>query len=58
MLSELVGLSNFYGSNPEYFLAGGGNTSLKESGVLYVKASGFRLSDIDERGFVALDMAR
>ena len=58
MLSELVGLSNFYGSNPEYLLAGGGNTSLKESGVLYVKASGFRLSDIDERGFVALDMAR
>ena len=51
-LTDIIALSNFYGSDPDYVLAGGGNTSVKENGVLYVKASGTRLGDITAEGFV------
>ncbi|MBO4217809.1 MAG: SDR family oxidoreductase, partial [Clostridia bacterium] len=46
-----------YGSDPEYVLAGGGNTSYKADGVLYVKGSGTSLATITESGFVKLDRA-
>ena len=36
-LSILVKMSNTYGSNPAYVLAGGGNTSVKDDTTLYVK---------------------
>ena len=36
-LKCLVEMSNRYGSDEEFVLAGGGNTSYKENGVLYVK---------------------
>lgn len=55
-LSVLREFSNRYGQNPDFVLGGGGNTSFKQDGVLYVKASGSRLSDITEDGFVAMDM--
>ncbi len=58
LLNDIIELSNQYGSNPDLVLAGGGNTSLKDSDALYVKASGFRLADITAEGFVALDRAR
>lgn len=35
-LSTLVKMSNTYGSNPAYVLAGGGNTSVKDDTTLYV----------------------
>lgn len=35
MLKDLIDLSRLYGSNPDFVLAGGGNTSVKENGVLY-----------------------
>ncbi|MBE6952900.1 MAG: SDR family NAD(P)-dependent oxidoreductase [Ruminococcaceae bacterium] len=57
-LTDIIALSNFYGSDPDYVLAGGGNTSVKEQGVLYVKASGTRLGDITAEGFVALSMEK
>ena len=38
-LSTLVKMSNTYGSNPAYVLAGGGNTSVKDDTTLYVKGS-------------------
>ena len=38
-LSTLVKMSNAYGSNPAYVLAGGGNTSVKDDTTLYVKGS-------------------
>jgi len=50
-------MSNRYGSDPEYVLAGGGNTSLKDDKYLYVKASGTALADIDAEGFVKMDRA-
>ena len=53
-LKVLVQMSNRYGANPEYVLAGGGNTSVKEGDTLYVKCSGTQLGNITEQGFVAM----
>ncbi len=54
-MEALVSLSRYYGGNPEFVLAGGGNTSVKVGDTLYVKASGRALASIDEKGFAALD---
>ncbi len=54
-LKELVEISRIYGKNPEFVLAGGGNTSFKDENHLYIKASGFPLGDIDEQGFAKMD---
>ena len=48
-------LSNRYGSNPAFVLAGGGNTSYKDAKYLYVKPSGVALADIREADFVKMD---
>lgn len=56
-LDELVRFSNFYGSNKELVLAGGGNTSAKSDGYLFVKASGCSLAGIDKSGFVKIDLS-
>jgi len=53
-LQELLAVSHHYGSDPEYILAGGGNTSYKTEKHLYIKASGVGLADIDKEGFVCL----
>ena len=53
-LQELLTISHHYGSDPEYILAGGGNTSYKTGKHLYIKASGVGLADIDGEGFVCL----
>ena len=55
-LNELIQMSNFYGANHEFVLAGGGNTSYKENGILYIKGSGVSLADITEDGFVKMDL--
>jgi rhamnose utilization protein RhaD (predicted bifunctional aldolase and dehydrogenase) len=57
-VEELAAISRKYGSNPDYVLAGGGNTSWKDDSTLYVKASGFPLSTITSGGFVAMDRAK
>ncbi len=54
-LSKLVALSRLYGGDPDWVLAGGGNTSYKEGDRLYVKASGTSLGSISEDGFCAMD---
>jgi rhamnose utilization protein RhaD (predicted bifunctional aldolase and dehydrogenase)/NAD(P)-dependent dehydrogenase (short-subunit alcohol dehydrogenase family) len=54
-LQDLVRISNFYGSQPEFVLAGGGNTSYKTADHLYVKGSGTTLADITEDGFVKMN---
>jgi rhamnose utilization protein RhaD (predicted bifunctional aldolase and dehydrogenase)/NAD(P)-dependent dehydrogenase (short-subunit alcohol dehydrogenase family) len=51
----LVKLSHFYGANPDFILAGGGNTSVKNNDRLFVKGSGTSLANITEEGFVELD---
>jgi rhamnose utilization protein RhaD (predicted bifunctional aldolase and dehydrogenase) len=53
-IRELVKISRFYGKNPEYLMAGGGNTSLKDEKYIYVKASGAELASVSENDFVKL----
>lgn len=53
-LKELVEISRFYGADPAYVIAGGGNTSYKNPEKIWIKASGISLATIDEAGFVSL----
>ena len=55
MVNELVKMSNKYGADPDFVLAGGGNTSCKTANELYVKGSGTQLATITESGFVKMD---
>ncbi|MEE4257312.1 MAG: class II aldolase/adducin family protein, partial [Bacteroidales bacterium] len=54
-IHDLVEVSRKYGSDPDYVIAGGGNTSFKDTRRIWVKASGSSMADIDEKGFVCLD---
>ena len=54
-LEKLIEASRYYGSNPEYVLAGGGNTSYKDEDFLFVKASGISLGSIQGDGFVKME---
>jgi len=54
-IKELIEISRFYGSNPEYTLAGGGNTSFKDDENLFVKASGASLAQASADSFVKMD---
>ena len=53
-IEALVEISRFYGSNPDYVIAGGGNTSLKDSETLYIKSSGRALADAVPDTFVRM----
>lgn len=57
-LDPLIEISRYYGDNPAFVIAGGGNTSFKNSDTIWVKASGIPLAGIDEKGFVSLDRKR
>ena len=54
-MEALVEISRFYGADPDYVLAGGGNTSWKDRDTLYVKASGSSLADASADSFVKMD---
>ncbi|WP_455383057.1 class II aldolase/adducin family protein [Salinispira pacifica] len=57
-VEQLVGISREVGRDPEWVLAGGGNTSVKDEGFLYIKASGTGLADLTAEGLVRMDMSR
>lgn len=57
-LQDLVQISQFYGKDSRYVIAGGGNTSYKNSEKLWVKASGYSLASITEDGFAVLDRSK
>lgn len=57
MMNELCKVSNFYGADDEFVIAGGGNTSVKTADRLWVKASGTELATITPEGFVQLERA-
>jgi rhamnose utilization protein RhaD (predicted bifunctional aldolase and dehydrogenase)/NAD(P)-dependent dehydrogenase (short-subunit alcohol dehydrogenase family) len=57
-LKNITAISNFYGRDPEFVLAGGGNTSCKTEEHLFVKGSGTTLADITADGFVKMDRSR
>ena len=54
-LAALAAMSNRYGANPEYVLAGGGNTSFKCNDYLWIKGSGTSLATIKAEDFVVLE---
>ena len=53
-IKELIEISNFYGNNKDFVIAGGGNTSFKDETIIWVKASGKPLADLTSDGLVAL----
>ena len=57
-MAEIVKLSHQYGANPDFVLAGGGNTSYKDDSFLYIKSSGTTLASITEEGFVKMNRAK
>ena len=57
-LAALAAMSNKYGSNPQYVLAGGGNTSFKSAENLWIKGSGTALATIKAEDFVVMDRSK
>jgi NAD(P)-dependent dehydrogenase (short-subunit alcohol dehydrogenase family)/rhamnose utilization protein RhaD (predicted bifunctional aldolase and dehydrogenase) len=53
-IKELIEISKYYGTNKEYVIAGGGNTSFKDDVTIWIKASGQPLAEMTEEGLVAL----
>jgi NAD(P)-dependent dehydrogenase (short-subunit alcohol dehydrogenase family)/rhamnose utilization protein RhaD (predicted bifunctional aldolase and dehydrogenase) len=54
-IQELIKISNHFGSDKQYVIAGGGNTSFKDDETIWIKASGHSLADLSETGLVALN---
>jgi len=54
-LQALAAMSNQYGADARYVLAGGGNTSFKSEDHLWVKGSGTSLATIRPEDFVVLE---
>ena len=58
-IRDLIDISQYAGSRADYTQGGGGNTSVKaDNGAMLIKASGYRLVDINENtAFVAVNKA-
>lgn len=54
-MEVLLKLSHYYGADPEFVIAGGGNTSVKVGEWLFVKGSGHALATMPPEGFVEMD---
>jgi rhamnose utilization protein RhaD (predicted bifunctional aldolase and dehydrogenase)/NAD(P)-dependent dehydrogenase (short-subunit alcohol dehydrogenase family) len=54
-MDQLIKLSHFYGSDVDFVIAGGGNTSVKTQDRLFVKGSGTCLATIEAGGFVEMN---
>lgn len=56
-ISDLIDISTYAGTRVDYTQGGGGNTSVKDGGIMYIKASGFKLKDINENtAYVPMDL--
>src|SRR5665647_2225229 len=53
-IKELIEISRYCGSNKDFVIAGGGNTSFKDNETIWIKASGQALAELNEDGLVAL----
>jgi rhamnose utilization protein RhaD (predicted bifunctional aldolase and dehydrogenase)/NAD(P)-dependent dehydrogenase (short-subunit alcohol dehydrogenase family) len=53
-IKELIEISKYYGTNKDFVIAGGGNTSFKDADTIWIKASGQPLAELNEEGLVAL----
>jgi rhamnose utilization protein RhaD (predicted bifunctional aldolase and dehydrogenase) len=54
LLKNIVDLSHEFGT-PDFVKGGGGNTSAKNAGTLWIKPSGTTLAGLQENDFVAVD---
>ncbi len=57
-LAALAAMSNKYGADPAFVLAGGGNTSFKSGENLWIKGSGTSLATIQAQDFVVMDRSK
>jgi len=57
LIRATVEMSQRFGRDPEYSRGGGGNSSLKAGGVVYIKPSGVPLATLEADDLVPLDMA-
>lgn len=55
---DLIKISQLYGADSRFVIAGGGNTSYKNEEKIWVKASGSSLATITENGFAVLNRAK
>lgn len=53
-IEKLIDISRYFGTQKEYVIAGGGNTSFKNNEHLLVKASGTSLATLTESGLVKM----
>jgi rhamnose utilization protein RhaD (predicted bifunctional aldolase and dehydrogenase)/NAD(P)-dependent dehydrogenase (short-subunit alcohol dehydrogenase family) len=56
LIHDLVALSRRFGEDPEFARGGGGNSSVKVDGILYVKPSGTSLAALTPESVIALDV--
>lgn len=56
-LNALIGYSKRYGADPALVNAGGGNTSAKCDGIMFIKCSGTALAAADANSFAKMDMS-
>jgi len=57
-IQELVEVSQHFGNDKSFVLAGGGNTSYKTEDLIWIKASGISLATVMEDSFVCLSRDR
>lgn len=57
-LAAVTEMANFWGRRPNFAIAGGGNISVKDNGVLWVKGSGKSMKDMGPNDFVKMDRAK
>ncbi len=55
-LAAITALSNEFGANPSFARAGGGNSSAKDDGVLWIKPSGVSMATLEAEDLVPLDL--
>jgi NAD(P)-dependent dehydrogenase (short-subunit alcohol dehydrogenase family)/rhamnose utilization protein RhaD (predicted bifunctional aldolase and dehydrogenase) len=54
-ISELLSISDFYGTDKKFVIAGCGNASFKDKETIWIKTSGTPLKGITEEGLVTLN---
>lgn len=54
LLADMLALAREFGADPAFVRAGGGNSSAKADGVLYIKPSGVSLASLTEDALIAL----
>ena len=54
LIRDAIEMSHRFGRDPEYTRGGGGNSSVKAGGIVYIKPSGVSLAAIEAEDLVPL----